>query len=621
MKRTIFIISLLATFFSNAQVFTEGIVTGPMTTTEINALSGSALIEGRQVYNSTTKTIWFYDGSQWVDSGLSSGTAYTFGTGLTESGGTVTVNNAELAPAWANITGIPADIADGDDDTVADGSETVVNVTSPVTISGTGTSGSPYQIGIDLNGYLIDGSNTLNQDLVLNKPSGGEFFINDNQSGFEYDSSLGVTVYAPSDGVSEDGYVALISEENSKSSGINVFPNQIAFGTKGTIRYELQDTGGNPVRVLTIDSLYNNSSDVPTKADVDAAIAAAGGDPDQTLSIGGSESDELTISGAGGNTVSLAEGIQDNVGNMVVGNTETGIDVTYDDVAGKLNFNVTAGGTTPAPSVVEMTDGVAPTTAHISNPTNGTVNIINSTSSDKTIPLNNLNVGTINDSFFIGDRNTAGVTRVQEGTMTFADTPDKDGDSKGSNNTIEITDNAYVFFNEDIDGNPLPEGNFDWVTISSCTPDPNELFTTANAASDPNCNEANGTSGITNDAGTLTVSTSEVNVGTYALQHVAGAANGHRFRISFNVTNGNTYTFSWDEYQSVGTDGIVHTVSGAGNVTGEPSFRDIATGGWTSDSVVMTATATGTVEIAFYSANGGASGDTIHIDNISIIEN
>ena len=347
----------------------------------------------------------------------------------------------------------------------------------------------------------------------------------------------------------------------------------------------------------------------------------SGGDPDQTLSISGSEGQNINISGSGGNSIDITESVNDIVANMVIGNTETGIDVTYDDVGGKLNFDVTAGGTPPAPTTVEMTDGVAPTTAQISNPTNGTVNIINSTASDKTIPLDNLNVGTINDSFFIGDRNTAGVTRVQEGTMTFADTPDKDGDSKGSNNAIEITDNAYVFFNEDIDGNPLPEGNFDWVTISSCTPDPNELFTTANAASDPNCNEANGTSGITNDAGTLTVSTSEVNVGTYALQHVAGAANGHRFRISFNVTNGNTYTLSWDEYQSIGTEGIVHTVSGAGNVTGEPSFRDIATGGWTSDSVVMTATATGTVEIAFYSANGGASGDTIHIDNISIIEN
>ena len=41
------------------------------------------------------------------------------------------------------------------------------------------------------------------------------------------------------------------------------------------------------------------------------------------------------------------EGVQDIVGAMVTGNTETGIQVTYDDTTGKLNFVVTGGSTPP----------------------------------------------------------------------------------------------------------------------------------------------------------------------------------------------------------------------------------------------------------------------------------
>lgn len=41
-------------------------------------------------------------------------------------------------------------------------------------------------------------------------------------------------------------------------------------------------------------------------------------------------------------TIPDDEAIQDVIGAMVTGNTETGITVTYDDVAGKLNFNVTS---------------------------------------------------------------------------------------------------------------------------------------------------------------------------------------------------------------------------------------------------------------------------------------
>ena len=50
-------------------------------------------------------------------------------------------------------------------------------------------------------------------------------------------------------------------------------------------------------------------------------------------------------------TIPNTEAIQDIVGAMVTGGTETGINVTYDDPNGRLNFVVTAsGGGTPLPT-------------------------------------------------------------------------------------------------------------------------------------------------------------------------------------------------------------------------------------------------------------------------------
>lgn len=68
MKKVLFIL----TFFvcgavSAQQYFFNGTVYVPKTTTEINAISSPQ--EGRQEYNSTTGTMWVYDGSDWVDTG------------------------------------------------------------------------------------------------------------------------------------------------------------------------------------------------------------------------------------------------------------------------------------------------------------------------------------------------------------------------------------------------------------------------------------------------------------------------------------------------------------------------------------------------------------------------
>lgn len=147
----------------------------------------------------------------------------------------------------------------------------------------------------DASDDLIQGTNTFTNNLVLSKTGSGELFINDNQSGIEYSASLGVTVYSPSNGVSEDGYVALTSEEGTKSSLMHIFPNLIRTTTKGSMEYELQNAAGGPARIILFDSVYDGVNDVATKADVDAAISGIPtGTDDQTAS-------EVTITDTGAN--------------------------------------------------------------------------------------------------------------------------------------------------------------------------------------------------------------------------------------------------------------------------------------------------------------------------------
>ncbi len=59
-----------------------------------------------------------------------------------------------------------------------------------------------------------------------------------------------------------------------------------------------------------------------------------------------------TLEGEGGAT---DEEIQDVVGAMVTGNTETNITVTYNDTTGKLDFNATGGGATDLDSLTDVT--------------------------------------------------------------------------------------------------------------------------------------------------------------------------------------------------------------------------------------------------------------------------
>lgn len=71
MKKLISLLLLFTVFTVKGQIFDIGIVTGPVTTTEMNTISSPLL--GQQIFNSTTNTIWVYYNSQWNDTGIGGG--------------------------------------------------------------------------------------------------------------------------------------------------------------------------------------------------------------------------------------------------------------------------------------------------------------------------------------------------------------------------------------------------------------------------------------------------------------------------------------------------------------------------------------------------------------------
>ena len=152
-----------------------------------------------------------------------------------------------------------------------------------------------------------------------------------------------------------------------------------------------------------------------------------------------------------------------------------------------------------------------------------------------------------------------------------------------------------------------------------CTPDANEQFTTADAASDPNCNEANSSAAWTGDFNATSSSqSSEVYEGSYAISGVADGGAVGIIRHYFAATSGDTFTVT---FWAKSTQGSFVRITGWTNCTGGPSSVT-PTGTWTEYTYNITASATDDIQIRFYpaAATGAVAGDNIFIDNLSIIK-
>lgn len=154
--------------------------------------------------------------------------------------------------------------------------------------------------------------------------------------------------------------------------------------------------------------------------------------------------------------------------------------------------------------------------------------------------------------------------------------------------------------------------------VASCTPLADNHATTANAASDPNCNEANSYDGFTNGNanGTMNVDSAEPYEGTYCFKHVGLGAVSYA-KYDFAITNGQVFEVS---FWAKSTAGSNPRLTGWNNLTGGPNLVTL-NGTWTFYSYTVTASTNGTGTLRFYSsANGGAAaGENIFVDNLSIV--
>ncbi len=154
-----------------------------------------------------------------------------------------------------------------------------------------------------------------------------------------------------------------------------------------------------------------------------------------------------------------------------------------------------------------------------------------------------------------------------------------------------------------------------------CTADPNEFHTQANAASDPNCNEADATVGWS--AGTAQVglsSSTDSDTGTYALRGVKNSSGGGAGYISyfFSATAGDTFDVTW---RSKKTNGAFSYSTNWQNCTGWTAFNAPGNGVYEDETESITVTTTGNVEIRFYtdSDGSGVGGEDYFADKLSIV--
>ena len=100
---------------------------------------------------------------------------------------------------------------------------------------------------------------------------------------------------------------------------------------------EVQDAVGNMISGNTENGLVVTYNDTSGKLNFDVN--------DPTITISGEASGSATMTNLGNTNIAVTldhEAIQDAVGEMLTGNTETGINVVYDDSANKVNFALTA---------------------------------------------------------------------------------------------------------------------------------------------------------------------------------------------------------------------------------------------------------------------------------------
>jgi hypothetical protein len=190
------------------------------------------------------------------------------------------------------------------------------------------------------------------------------------------------------------------------------------------------------------------------------------------------------------------------------------------------------------------------------------------------------------------------------------------GDKRGLDLTLTAITDRYAPFMADFTTEPFD--NFANVTVTITGYGP-ELHTDANAASDPNGNEADATTGWTptgltgTGANVFESQSSVVNTGSYALHANANdtPTSGAKFLKSFTVDSGDTYLIR-AAVRHVGTGGTWYFYAD-GNVVGQ-----ILTASTTFTNVELEFVASGaSIDVQFIEVNGTNNGG-VYADAISL---
>lgn len=177
------------------------------------------------------------------------------------------------------------------------------------------------------NSYILDSANSSDvTDCNIIIRSGSH--TNTAPAIFDYKRATGGT-----------GFTLASGENTINLPGIGYFFFQgeelyvtIEAGSGQTIMLRGQTIGGETIPYVQVTGRTGSVDNIWTDATVTEGTNV-------TITTNADGSKTISATGGGGGTVT-DEQIQDVVGGMVTGNTETGITVTYDDTNGKLNFVV-----------------------------------------------------------------------------------------------------------------------------------------------------------------------------------------------------------------------------------------------------------------------------------------
>ena len=600
MKNILFIVLLFA-FVSQAQTITNSVDLRPQA-------SAPSVKEGRIYYDDVTKKFYGRDDSTWVDftgagggaDGVISNVAVNgnsldfTGTGGGFNGSTdistttaVAANTAKTGLTAQQITdlGNLSGVNTGDQ-TIPDNTD-YVDLTTTQTITGTKISDGTWVQG-------VDGTTEVTRNALLMVPfTGAGYHFTGANSGIISRNRN----FMWQSGIADEEYIF-------DSSGITAERTYTLQDADGTVAFLSDVVGGTDDQTASEVPFtpYSSIAATDTQAAIQEMLDESSGTDDQTAV-------EVPITDAGAYYADTeVEGALQTIGAVLV---DLGI-----ESANTHTYQVL---TVSTDNVVSTSDNAQPplnadSGKKIRTEIDGNYNFIMNNAEKLNHPFALWATANVTDSVIVKGNTTAILFDIEGKTNVFG--VEAFSAKAGVNWVMERTAiNRYK-----VVGDVL---GFD--LVPACTAHVNEQFTTANAASDPNCNEADGVAGTAVLANTTMASIADdgTNGSNFALEGTVSGAGGAYYQFDFSVTNTTVYTLEVVVDQTVGTTGIVHTIAGSVSTTGHPSFSaiDDTPGTWETKTFTITANATGTYSLGIYTSNGGSIGDKTVTRSITFYEN